>query len=324
MKIGLLSILAIIFVAGCIGGGTRPTTVSDTEGVRISSFTATPSVTDVLSGDTVIFDVEVENIGGTTASAVEVTLFGIENQWRETSGVAAPQVISKSFQTLRPPQAERNVAGDFRVAQWEYMTPRIPEGLRTPLNIEARVTYDYNTNGFLQLTAVNDEEYRRQQVIGSSIDPPVVQNSAGPLQLSVPSTEKSNFIIVDTASTEPEFIYPLKIEFRNVGAGFPMGTDSTDQGRLTGTISLLGPGVEFSSCLGVTSGREVTLQDSGVSDVIVKLRDTQNVPIVCNLKFTTSDWQNRPTDKVSLVFDIDYTYFTKQTATVNVLGRRTE
>lgn len=329
MKIAIISILALVLVLGCVGG-ERPTTVSSTEGVRISAFQTTPSVTNVLSGDSVIFDVEVENIGGTTASNVEVRLFGIESQWRE-SGLDTLVTTStgKSLGNLRPPQADRNIPGDFRAAQWEYKTPRIPEGLTTPLNVEARVTYDYNTNGFIQLTAVNDEEYRRQQVTGSTVDMPVIQNSAGPLQLSLPSAEKSNFVIVDTSEGAPlDFVYPLKIEFQNVGSGFPIGSEtvSTDEGKLTGTIKLLGPGVRFSNCLGFNDVTEIDLglAAQNTESVIVRLRDTQNVPLVCNLKFDTGIWKDRPTDKVSLVFDVNYRYFTKETATVNVIGRRTE
>ena len=331
MKLALISILALVLVLGCVGG-ERPTTISSTEGIIISAFDTTPSATDVLSGDSVIFDVEAENVGGTTAQNVNVVLFGIESQWRET-GLDSLVTTStvKSLGTLRPPQTDRNVPGDFRAAQWEYKTPRIPEGLTTPLNVEARVTYDYNTNGFIQLTAVNDEEYRRQQVTGSTIDQPVIQNSAGPLQLSVPSTEKSSFVIVDTTNgASAEFVYPLKIEFQNVGAGFPIGSETVsgdeDEGKLTGTIKLLGPGVMFSNCLGFNDVTEIDLGLAGqnTESVIVRLRDTQNVPIVCNLKFNTGIWKDRPTDKVNLVFDINYRYFTKQTATVNVIGRRME
>ncbi|MBI2579489.1 MAG: hypothetical protein HYW27_01155 [Candidatus Aenigmarchaeota archaeon] len=331
MKFAILAVLALVFVLGCVGG-QRSTTVSANEGVRISSFTTTPSVIEVFSGDSVIFDVEAENIGGTDARNVEVTLYGVEGQWRDPSGGGVvSQITSRSFGTLRPPQPERNLPGDFRAAQWEFKTPQIPQGITTPASVEARVTYDYNMNGFLQFTTVNDEEYRRQQITGSTIEPPIVQNSNGPLKLSVPSTAKSTFIIVDTegASDDPNwYVYPLKIEFQNTGSGFPTGDPavSTDEGKLTGTIKILGSNVEFSNCLGQTSGTTLDLdsavQGTGSDRLTVRLRETQNVPIVCNIKFSKSSWRSLPTGKVSLVFDINYKYFTKQSVSVNVIGKK--
>lgn len=317
-KFILLGMFAIVFISACTGG--QQVTVVPTEGVIIKSFEAVPS--NVLTGDSVIFQLEVENVGGTTAENVVAELFGVEGQWRDSSGDVLDDTQADDLGRLRPAIEQRNIPGDFRLAQWQLITPVIPQGLSPDLSVRARVTYDYNTSGLLQITAVSEDEFQRQRILGTVPPAPVIINSFGPLQLDIPTASQFQYIVVDTTSGRDKFDYAFRIVFRNVGGGFPV----TDEGgpfigaggRLSGTISLLGPGVEFSDCLGVTSGNEINLDNA---DILPRVRENNQADIACTISFDISEWGSRPTDTVTFVFNIFYTYYAENSVSVKITGR---
>ncbi len=314
ISISILALVMIILIAGCIGGQEKNVVVTANDGIVINSFTTIPSLTEAISGDTVTFDLEIENTGGTTARNVEVELYGIEGQWRNADGSVIDSTLKKSFGTLKPPLPERNIPGDFRMVQWNLMTPPIAQGLKLPLTITARVTYDYNTSGFLQITAVNENEYERMRIEGKSPDAPIIQNSNGPIKLDVPTADQYRYIVVSTE--EDEFTYPFRIIFTNVGSGFPLSEGRG--GKITGTIELLGSGVEFDDCFGVSGGKKINLDDS---DIPLKLRDSNSVPISCSIKFDSSVWKDKPMDTVTFVFNLFYRYHVDEKVTITVIGR---
>ncbi|MFH0949296.1 MAG: hypothetical protein V1802_02305, partial [Candidatus Aenigmatarchaeota archaeon] len=123
----LFGVMALIIISGCVGQ-ENVVGVGTGKGVLIDSFITTPSLTEVQSGETVLFDLEVQNVGGTTAKNVEVDLFGIEGQWRDVNGNLIGSTQKQSFGSMRPPASERNLEGDIKAAQWEFMTPQVPQG----------------------------------------------------------------------------------------------------------------------------------------------------------------------------------------------------
>ncbi len=316
----ILAVLAVVVIAGCIGG--RPAKQEPTRGVDINSFEANPR--QARSGEFVIFDLEVENIGGTTARNVQVDLFGVDGQWRDSFGNVIRDTQTKQIGTLRPPLPERNIPGDFKLMQWQLQTPVIPQGISPTRQIEARVTYDYNTSGALVVGAISEDEYRRQQITGQG--PTFVAesvNSQGPIHLEIPEKFKQN-IIVDTTSSDPTSVHSFRFEFVNVGDGFPITPESDNRikgagGKLSGTIDVQGPGVEFEDCLGQRSGTRVNLDNS---EIAVKLRENNRVPIACTIKIDRAQWGNRPEDTVQFVFNIFYRYYVPKTALVQIIGER--
>lgn len=317
----VLLAMLVVFAAGCTGNG--PVTSSANEGIVINSFTTFPQITEAFSGDTVLFDMEIENVGGTTAREVQVDIFGVENQWRDINGEYVSNSLAKEFGTLSPPKPERDVPGDFRLTQWELMTPPIPEGIVVPLTVSARVKYEYNTSGFLIIPAVSEAELQRMRINGESTETATSDNSNGPLKLVVPS-DRTNTIVVNTRDTNDITDWPVRIEFQNVGNGFPItkektGYDPTNAGgRLRGTIQILGPGVSFGNCLGVTGGNVVNLDDTTITP---RMRDTNTVPVGCTIQIDETVWGNRPKDSVTFIFNIFYTYYVDKDVKVDVVGQ---
>lgn len=321
MKKTLILLLVIVLVSGCVD--QRSVKVGENRGVTINSFTASPL--QVFTGERVLFDVEIENIGGTTARNVQADLFGVEGQWKDSLGNLIDSTMTKFGQlTLKPPVPARNIPGDFRITQWELTTPDIPQGVTANLPIEARVTYDYNTSGHLGVKLVSQDEFRRKQLLGEQITNAFeIVNSNGPLKLSIPERYQTP-IIIDTENPAQFETYPFRIQIDNVGDGFPITPEDDGRirglgGRLQGTIDIFGPGVEFEDCLGIRGGRHIDLDDA---DILVRLRQIGrgSLPIACNIKVDKTVWSNRAEDTLQFVFNIRYRYYVFETINIQVVG----
>jgi len=320
MKLAVVLLLAaVVLASGCTN--SRSVNTSDSRGITINSFSVSP--VKAFTGELVLFDLEIENIGGTTARNVQADLYGVEGQWKDITGNLIDSTLTQwGAITLKPPFPDRNIPGDFRIAQWQIATPDIPQGISTGLPVEARVTYDYNTSGFLQVKLVSQDEWRRKQLISEQVTEPfTISNSAGPLKLSIDSRFQKP-IIVDTESDD--LTYPFRIQIDNVGDGFPITPedDATIRGaggRLQGTIDLLGPGAQFDGCLGITSGTHIDLDDA---DIMVRLREVGrgSVPIACNIRIDKDTWGTRPEDTMKMIFNIRYRYYVSASANVVVVG----
>ncbi len=321
-KLVIMLLLAVVVVGGCTG--SRPVNSSESRGVTINSFAASPVQVD--AGEIVLFDLDIENIGGTIARNVQADIFGVEGQWRDITGNLIDSTLTKwGTVTMDPPIPTKNIPGDLRMTQWQMITPDIPQGVTVNLPIETRVTYDYNTSGHLGIKLISQDEWRRKQLTGEDTASPFeIVNSAGPLQMSIPENYR-RAIIVDTSATTQVETYPFRIQIDNVGDGFPITPEDDGRirgagGRLQGTIDLFGPGVEFDECLGITGGTHIDLDDA---DILVRLREVGrgSVPIGCNIRVDKTAWNNRPEDTVQLIFNIRYRYYVSQTANVLVIGK---
>jgi hypothetical protein len=306
----ILPLLLVVIVSGCVSQGTVNT--DPNRGITINSFTASPSETK--AGRDVLFDLELENIGGTTARNIIAELYGVEGQWRDSSGDLIDSTLPEEVSQLNPPDTDTDTMGGFRTIFWDLTTPNVPQGISPEYTVQALVTYDYNTSGRLDIVSVSSEEMERKTVLGESVVSPfTVINSAGPIKITVPERYKTP-IIVDTED-EQDQTFPLRIELINVGDGWPVTDDVS--GNIKGTIDLYGPGVEFSDCLGVTSGTTV---DLGNADIITRFRDSGSVPIGCEIKIDKDVWGNRAEDRISLIFNIFYRYYVKETTNVRITG----
>ncbi len=321
-KYVIVVLLALVLVTGCTGG--RSAKVDANNGVTITEFVASP--TQALDGDFVLLEVEFENTGGTTARNVQVDLYGVEGQWRDSFGNLITSTLTQTFGTLRRPIPERNIPGDFRFATFNVITKDIPEGISPILPIEARVTYDYNTSGHLQFYAMSEGEYRRKLSLGEAFPTAEIINSAGPIKLDLEERYRQPSIINPASQGDPVQIIPLKIIFTNVGNGFPI-TEVNNEiaglggagGRLTGTIELFAPnGVEFDNCLGTIGGNLINLD---TTQIPLQLRESGTVPIACTLKVDKATWGDTPIESIQLVFNIFYRYYTFSKANVQVVGQ---
>jgi hypothetical protein len=308
----------VILAAGCIGG--QQATVDQNNGLVINSFTANPSQLFDNDPGGVLLEIEVENVGGTDAKNVLIDILGVEGQWRDSQNNILTDTLTKDIGTMKAPLPERNIPGKLINELFTIRPPDIGQGISPLIPIEARVTYDYSTSGFIDMLMMSEQKYQESLITKESIPAAVqIQNSAGPIHMTVPP--KYNVpILVDTTSSDTQK-QSLKIEFVNVGRGFPITEE--DQtigagGRILGTIELFGPsGVEFSDCLNMGGGTAIDL-----SDVDLRIRETNSVPIACEISVDPSILSTaRPTEHIKLIFNLEYRYFVSATQAVQVIGK---
>jgi|GEM_PF-1452923 len=77
----LLSILAAVAISGCVGGTVK---TDGNNGLIVNSFSADPVQAE--ADDAVRFFLDVENVGGTTATCITSELFGVDS-WRDELGM---------------------------------------------------------------------------------------------------------------------------------------------------------------------------------------------------------------------------------------------
>ena len=400
MKIYILLLVAsMVFVSGCIGGGVK---TDSNNGLTVNSFSVEPVIAE--ASDNVRFFLDVENVGGTTATCVKSELFGVDG-WRDgltgsplslpTTAVVQPQkgilfnifnggmdfcyfdatqgrqvcanyrkdqglslsgFIGNNFlaytnqycngatldassidplarlirfqPSLSPPLPERNKAGQSWIAEWLLKPPVLPEGLKSDYNVRARTSYFYTSNAQVNINAMNKDEFKRREIIGTANDRPLnVENVHGaPIQI-VATRGSDPMVINQDTSLGPVEYFSYTFELVNTGEGYPLPTDAdvpgtvgpaTESGYVFAVASINGPGAFFSNCLG-QSGTEIFIPSS-VAQNLMKIRADKRAPFGCQVGIDRSRWVDTPVGTVSITFQVFYRYYIDREATIRVIG----
>lgn len=319
-KVILLVLIAAVAVAGCVGQAPaseqREVKVVANDGLQITSFTAEPSSVDV--GDTVIFTLETENVGGITATNVLAHLLGVEGSWRElTPGNPLVVESAKSLGSLLPPNPQFNQPGDFKVQTWTYKTPTIAPGLSYPASVAAEVLYNYNTTGALTIKAIG-ESFLRTEYLAKGRRPagPVLTNTNAPVKILIPDADY--YINVDDGDEADSFQFKsVQFKLSNVGSGYPI-TDGVP-GAVVGKISVRGPGSPvFSECLGQANTADVVIDTGTLGADLARLRTAQGaVTISCTMKLNKNAFVLQD-EQIRLDFNLGYRYYIQAGTTVTI------
>ena len=291
-----LLVLVIIFISAC----TQQQAKFENNGIKITEFTANP--TEVNEKQEVDFALEMENVGSTTANQVKAELINTKNIW--TGGDSLKQVGR-----MKPPSAKDNSPGDIKFLQWTLTAPDLPEGVAAPLDVKARVTYDYSSTQVIRITGINTNQKRILDNRGEVIENPIVvaQDDFSPVKVSI--TRGPVPLIIDPTDPVNEASY--RLEITNVGDGWPITGNKI--GSVKGTIDGRGSGISLKDC----SGGSGDFNSNGAT-----LRADGTAPIICTLAIDKSQWQGGPKeDSFLFTIDLKYTYFVESTVQVTVHGR---
>ena len=303
-RIGIYAaiLLVVVLVSGCTQTNQSKTT-SVNDGLVINELSVDPSVIDSSIQDTGSILLEIENVGGTTASNIVATLSGVSGL-----GLTSSEA-TKSISEMSPPDITVSPPspGEFKVFQWEIRPDRLPEGISHPYPITARIEYGYKTTGAVTIPLYMRSEYKRRSQRGEPIDSTItVTNTNAPVKIAV--TGETPFIA--RASGD---VASYRLSFTNVGDGVP-NTNNVD-GLLLGTIKIVGNNAQFADCLGVKNGTEITL-DANNLDRQIKLRRGSSDKRLCDIRYTGS----APSDTITLEFRLTYRYYIQREITVTVIG----
>jgi len=299
--------LMIIVISGCIG--QNEVKINANDGLSINSFVVEPSRIEYT--DKADFYLEIENVGGTTASNIQAELYGVT--WTELETREPPNgKLSPPDIRFTPP-----VAGGYSVLKWlDVQAPKLPEGLEHTYDITARVTYDYKTTGVANIYGITKDEYRRRQQSGTTTSTVTVTNTNAPVKIDVTGSQ----IVIDTSSLsiqdEPIMEVPLRITFTNVGSGVPI-TDGVN-GKITGTITLEGAsafGASLKDCID-SSGEGSTV------NVDTIIREGKTVTRPCTLVINKEAWLTRPEGTLNMIFDLRYRYYVEASTKLTVVGTK--
>lgn len=313
----LVSLIAVVFVVGCVNmgdgeGGDADTSMTD--GLVINDFFV--SEDRILDDESVIFSLEAENKGGTAADNVEAKLSGVPG-WEDPD--------TKTVSSLSPPDltVEPPMPGEFKIFEWELDAPSdLGQGVEHSYDVTGRVTYDYKTTAAITIPGYSKTEYsRRTEEEKDELDSVEISNTVGtegsggaPVKIDL--TPKNVIIFKNDEDEDKTMSY--RLVFRNVGEGVPIGENEDgeqEDGIIDGTVKLSGP-AEFGNCLGGEGGKEVDIQPGDV-----KLRRKGTAEKLCEINVLDDEWDESDLSKVSLSLDLDYKYFIDETATVTVVGQ---
>lgn len=299
-KLIFAALLAMaILVAGCTQ--TRTVTVSETDGIVIKGFSADNENGMIYSNqDPISLFLDIENEGGTTASNVRAEIIGASWTTKPTYDIGVMSPPDITTQPNIPGQMET-----FMPTLDPYST--LPEGVQNDVRLTARVTYNYDSNGAVQINVINKNEYKRRIQMQEDIPQgSSVFNSKGPIHLDI--DDRGVTPVISTVDGGQSQDVSIRIYIRNVGSGAPISGDEV--GQMTADLSLENLDATFLECNSNTAYR-----GSSIS-VPLKLRHGEYVTVPCKVRITIPDLF----DVFTILMNTHYTYFTEAPLTVSIAG----
>jgi len=324
MKKILISLLAIVLVAGCtipgfdLGGTT--TIGTSGKGLEITTFTAEP--TPVYSGSNIRVTMQIENDGGSTVSQnhglVYLTGSNMKSPlttadslyWYSTDSKNETQRLTRD---MRPVDVVKGTSPDTATFTWSLKAPTVPAGQTRTDTFYGRTYCDYSTgvNGNVWVYAEGESDAAKAS--GRSLNKASFTSTSGPVALDV------------SVSPDPVILYSggdktfsLYIKIKNLASGtiyrknilraytsgnnnVTIGADDYNQVyvNVTYDTNVLTNTTECSSYQELPSNKETTL--------------------VCDFNITDASSITFKSYPISV--KADYGYYTEKIASVTVQGR---
>ena len=296
----ILAVAMVVIAAGCTSHSGS--TISTNDGVVINSFESDD--TTLYSGSSTTLYLDVQNVGGVDASDVSAYLLGADG-WTVSPGDKYPKYFIGNLEAPK-----EGIPSSPRTITWHVTAPHLPEGVKQPFQLTARVVYRYKSNAAGKIDVYNDEEWKRTMSQNPTVSTVVpVQNSPGPIHVSIigPSAVK--------LSSYQDGI-PLNIKISNSGSGYPIkDVNSWDKPQLSGTITVIGGGTI--QCYNDDGSPVGPSNSISLNDMDMRYRKPKSIS--CQLY---PDLQKQPYEPVTISFSFDYNYYVQKSLTINVIGKK--
>lgn len=243
-KAGLVILSLAIIVSGCASGeeNTSEVTVSQTSGVEITRFAASPS--ELFGGQKMNLELNLKNKGGQNAQNVKARLYNVpfsgSRSWSISSG---NQKVS--FDNLGAPDPDADTPSLTVPKTWTLTAPTLQSGVTIPYDFFVRVFYKYETTGTTNIQVMSDERFRES---GAGRSKPTLDNSGGPIQMEV----RTRTPIVFFSSS---------------------GSDSTETSEFCVIVKNVGGGTPFHPTEGVNNGN-YAVNDNNLDEVVLKVQSS--------------------------------------------------
>ena len=308
-KTELILLTLIVVVSGCADNTeSGDVTVSQTEGVAIEGFSASPS--EIFEGQLTTLELQLRNVGGSEAENVVARLFNRgfqgDGTWNiQGDGGSVDDLKNVYFGTLSGPDPQTDAPAISVPRTWNLEAPDLEVSQSNPYDFNARVFYQYSTTAGTDIQVMSNDRYNE---LGTSRSQPSLDNTGGPLQVEV----RTRTPIVFTSTGQDTQPVPVRVVVTNEGSGTPFlqsayedesyDVSEEDLERVDIEIEAAGNSVSFDS-------NEATVQmvnGEGVNSF------TMNVERV-----SSQDIQQT----VPLSVNVDYGYYQDTSTSVTVNGR---
>lgn len=148
-KTGLILLTLIVVVSGCADNSNQSdVTVSQTEGVAIEGFSASPS--EIFEGQLTTLEIQLRNKGGTEAENVVARLFnrGFEGDgtWNiQGEGNSVEDLKNVYFGSLSGPDPQTDAPAISVPRTWNLEAPDLDVAQQVPYDFYTRVFYQYSS-----------------------------------------------------------------------------------------------------------------------------------------------------------------------------------
>jgi len=279
----LLSLIFLVYLSGCINQEKKGTTT----GVIIKTFK--PDISEIFSGDSVVFTLTIENVGEEDASNVQAKLFGLGTDWTWDSS-------KQTIGSLMKSDSQADIPGGTGDATWDATSP---SGLKVDNSYTAgvRVYYSYKTTASGTIWVYNQNYLKAnpteaEEIMGSSGIASFSVTKA-PVNISLSGVARPLIYRSGTQSSS------LSILIDNEGQGYPYRETETDM-----EITVTKFKVANTDCLTTISDTTPRLPRSGQKSISC----TFNLPSEV-VEYTT----------IPVEVELSYNYYLDGSTTVKVL-----
>jgi hypothetical protein len=283
----LASLMVVIALSGCVGQTSGRGTTS---GVIIKSFG--PDISEVFSGDPVLFSLAVENVGGEEATNVRGKLYGLGTDW---SGPDWTGSRVKTVGTLERSQPEFDVPGGIGDAFWDVQAP---SGLKVDNEYTAgvRLYYGYSTTALVNLKIYDNDYLRSNPDIAegimrtSGIDSFTLTDA--PIRIELAGVARPLVYRSEVSGQQATITFLIE----NAGQGKPYRAEEDDMEVTVNTVTVNGQGC------------------GGTGNYRLPRAGKKSVPCTFTLPSNIDTFTTIPAEMV-----ISYNYFIDSTSSVTVL-----
>lgn len=278
----LILLVFVVFLSGCVG--QVPGVPGAATGVIIKSFS--PDISEIYSGDSVVFSLAVENVGEEDATNVQAKLFGLGTGW--TGWSTAYDDVNPS--TLLKSQPEYKIPGGMGDAQWEPTSPTLR--VDNTYTASVRLKYDYVTSAHGDIKVYTQDYLKTRPEEAESImkSPGIASFSVSKAPVTVSLTGVARPLV-----TSPGKTASIAVLISNIGQGAPFKNTENDM-----TITIDSIKVGDTTCV---SGVDKRLPRGGQGSAS------------CSFKIPDfTDYSTVPID-----VQLSYSYFVDASTTIKVL-----
>jgi len=313
-KILILTLVAIVLVAGCIDLGGDTVETSTGKGVEIIDFA--PNQPDVYAGRSTRILMSIENQGGyNVPKEASLVLLTGGTDWEPVSGQSYAQELKADLNAADP---QREKPAGKQLYSWSLTAPPLPSGQSRSDRFTGRIYYDYQTRANGHIWIYPEAEAMAMRDKGETLEQSSFSITTGPVGMDV-------YVMPDPVTViDSGEVFSLNVELKNNGGGVVYKPDTAsfvkgyklteDDYNIMDVEIILPKGKD-------ANGNEVDLlkfmndDDSCLNDIEMI---SGSASIICDLVVNEDVSVKRG---YSMTIIANYGYYKDQETIVNVVGK---